>query len=396
MWNFIIVLLAVAFYCYRSPFFHVVDPVSHSVELPNKLEGPLAPNTALDKAEKLHHEALHWPEGLATLNGKIYTGLGDGRIVEVSSPKVINVTRTGEECAGQHEEHKCGRPLGMTFTKTGNLYVADAYLGVFSIDVKTGKKVNVLPAKTVVDGLPLTLLNDITFDEKEQALYITQSSTKWNLSYVMVCIFEHDTSGRLLKYNLKTKEVSVVLHDLSLPNGVEISHSGDSLLFAEVNSKKIFRYYIHGEKKGLKEVFLAVPGEPDNISRSNRGTYWVPVLNARTMDSMTIYDKLADKPLVRKAIIFAHKIIATPISIVMTLLPYDWSKEFAFELQSGRIVADYLPSYGMILEFNENGKILRSYHSPSGAVTHISEILEHNGYLYLGSWRNRYLGRLKL
>lgn len=41
--------------------------------------------------------------------------------------------------AGQHEENICGRPLGMEFGKDGFLYVADAYHGLFRIDVKTGE-----------------------------------------------------------------------------------------------------------------------------------------------------------------------------------------------------------------------------------------------------------------
>lgn len=44
---------------------------------------------------------------------------------------------------GQHEEHICGRPLGMRFDKAGRLYVIDAYLGLFLVDVKTGNHNNV-------------------------------------------------------------------------------------------------------------------------------------------------------------------------------------------------------------------------------------------------------------
>ena len=36
------------------------------------------------------------------------------------------------------DEHTCGRPLGMRFDVTGSLIVADAYLGIHKIDLKTG------------------------------------------------------------------------------------------------------------------------------------------------------------------------------------------------------------------------------------------------------------------
>ena len=37
------------------------------------------------------------------------------------------------------DEPTCGRPLGMRLNKDGYLLVADAYLGLFQINVATGK-----------------------------------------------------------------------------------------------------------------------------------------------------------------------------------------------------------------------------------------------------------------
>ena len=36
-------------------------------------------------------------------------------------------------------EPMCGRPLGLEFDADGLLWVVDAYLGVFRVDVKTGE-----------------------------------------------------------------------------------------------------------------------------------------------------------------------------------------------------------------------------------------------------------------
>lgn len=38
---------------------------------------------------------------------------------------------------GLHEEHICGRPLGLSVDKNGFLYVADAYYGIFKVDVNS-------------------------------------------------------------------------------------------------------------------------------------------------------------------------------------------------------------------------------------------------------------------
>ncbi|KAG8192903.1 hypothetical protein JTE90_025612 [Oedothorax gibbosus] len=397
MWNFIIVLLAVVFYCYTSPFYKLVNPVSYSVSLPEKFDGGLKSNEDLDKTVRLHDNALHWPESFAVHNNKMYTGLGDGRIVQITDSKIIDVVRTGKACEGQHEEDICGRPLGMTFNKAGRLYVADAYLGLFSVDVKTGKKTLLLSSSTIVEDLPLIFLNSLTFDEKEENLYISQSSTRWNISNVIISVMEHDTSGRLLKYNLNTKQVTVLLKDLAFPNGVVLSHDGTSVLVAEGSNNKIFRYHIEGEKAGLlRDLPMVLPGEPDNICRGKQGTYWISFATGRSHENPTLLDRLSDKPFWRKLLLHVHRLATAPISIVLNLLPYKQAKEVGFELQTLRIAADYVLSYGLILEFDDQGKILRSFHSPSGKVSLISEVLEHNGHLYLGSWRNHYVGKLKV
>ncbi|XP_054718290.1 adipocyte plasma membrane-associated protein-like [Uloborus diversus] len=397
MWNFVIILVAVLVYVYLSPFFKKLDPVSYSVSLPDKLTGPLEPNEILDRTEKLFENTLHWPEAFAVWKDKIYTGLGDGRIVSISGNKMGVVCRTGTECAGQHEEHLCGRPLGMQFDKKGLLYVVDGYLGLLSVDVETGKKKVILPSSTLVNDKPLFFLNDLHLDEKENVIYLTQSSTRWNISMVIVSILEHDTSGRLLKFDLKTKQVTEVLPDLAFPNGVELSHKGDSLLVAEGNNHKIFKYYLSGPTKGQKtDLPLVLPGEPDNISRNKRGNYWVGLASCRSKENPTIYDRVSELPFLRQWFLHLHRLSTAPIRALLGVIPNKWANEVGFELQSGRIVADLPMSHGIIVEIDDNGKIIRSLQSPSGKVVHISEILEHNGYLYLGSWRNHYLGRLKL
>ncbi|GFT39149.1 adipocyte plasma membrane-associated protein [Trichonephila clavipes] len=397
MWNFLVVVLAVVFYCLTSDFFKQLSPVSYNVSLPEKFSGALAPNELLDKVEHIHENDLHWPESFASFNGKLYTGLGDGKIVKITDKEIIPICRTGVTCEGAHEEHICGRPLGLVFNKAGHLYAVDGYLGLFKIDISSGKKVNILPSKTIVEDLPLTFLNSLTFDEKEENLYITQSSTRWNISSVIVSIIEHDTSGRLLKYNLKTKKVTVILKDLAFANGVVLTHDGTALLIAEGSNNKVFKYHIAGPKEGLnEELLMKLPGEPDNIKRSKNGNYWVTVATARTVDNPTILDRISKKPLIRSIFLHVHRLSTAPISAVLQYVPYKKVKEIGYELQNGRILADVFVNYGMIIEFNDKGQIIRSLHSPSGKVSHLSEVFEHNGYLYLGSWRNHYIGRLKM
>lgn len=72
-------------------------------------------------------------------------------------------------------EHVCGRPLGLRFDKTtGDLYIADAYLGLHVVGPGGG-----LATKLVseFEGKPLRFTNDLDIDEENDIIYFTDSST---------------------------------------------------------------------------------------------------------------------------------------------------------------------------------------------------------------------------
>ncbi len=74
-------------------------------------------------------------------------------------------------------EHICGRPLGLRFNKkTGDLWIADAYLGILKVGPEGGQAESVVAE---IDGVPMKFCNDLDFDE-DGVLYFTDSSTKWH------------------------------------------------------------------------------------------------------------------------------------------------------------------------------------------------------------------------
>lgn len=79
------------------------------------------------------------PEAFAEYNGDLYTTLLMGDIVKINGKHVTPVAKFGKPCKGLFEERLCGRPLGLHFDRNGALYVADAYYGVFKVDIKTGR-----------------------------------------------------------------------------------------------------------------------------------------------------------------------------------------------------------------------------------------------------------------
>lgn len=72
-------------------------------------------------------------------------------------------------------EHVCGRPLGLKFDKkSGDLYIADAYLGLKVVGSAGGLATEVV---TEVEGQPLRFTNDMDISEEEDVIYFTESST---------------------------------------------------------------------------------------------------------------------------------------------------------------------------------------------------------------------------
>jgi sugar lactone lactonase YvrE len=59
----------------------------------------------------------------------------------------------------------------------------------------------------------------------------------------MQLVFTAHPSGRLLKYDPKTKETIVLLRDLQFPNGVSMSKDGSFFVFCE-GSRGRFEYHI--------------------------------------------------------------------------------------------------------------------------------------------------------
>lgn len=67
------------------------------------------------------------------------------------------------------------------------------------------------------------------------------------------------------------------------------------------------------------------------------------------------------------------------------------------QLFSAEMVMKFVPRYSLVLELRENGSCRRSFHDPHGVVAaYVSEAHEHNGHLFLGSFRSPYLCKLDL
>lgn len=79
-------------------------------------------------------------------------------------------------------EHKCGRPLGLKFDKSsGNLYIADAYLGLLEVGPNGGLATSLVSKS---QGLPLRFTNALDIDYTNGFIYFTDSSQRYTRRYV--------------------------------------------------------------------------------------------------------------------------------------------------------------------------------------------------------------------
>ncbi|XP_069036030.1 adipocyte plasma membrane-associated protein isoform X2 [Lepisosteus oculatus] len=364
----LLVPLLVAILLLESP----IQPQRLSFSEPPLMSGCLEPNFKLRQAERLFEGQLIGPESIANIGDVLYTGTADGKIVKIEGNTIHVVATLGRPpCGSRDDEPTCGRPLGIRVGLNGTLFVADAYLGLFEVNPVTGAVDTLVSTRNPVAGRRLSFVNDLDVTRDGRKIFFTDSSSKWPRRDYSYLIMEGTDDGRLLEYDTVTREVSVLLDGLRFPNGVQLSPNEDFVLVAETTMARIRRCHVSGLQKGGMETFAEnLPGFPDNIRRSSSGGYWVSMSAVRPNPGFSMLDFLADKP---------------------------WVKKMIFKILSQEVLMKFVPKYSLVVELSESAACKRSFHDPHGVVaTYISEAHEHDGHLYLGSFRSPFLCRLDL
>lgn len=204
------------------------------------------------------------PEDVAVSprDGRIYTGLGDGRILRIDprGGPVEVFANTG------------GRPLGVTFDTSGErLYVSDALLGLLSVDLEGRVTVLVDEAQ----GEPVTFADNLDV-ARDGSIWFSAPTRDHSLAEVELDVWDSRPSGRLLQYDPATGEAKVVLDNLFYANGVALAADESFVLVAEFLAFRIVRLWLAGPRAGSHEIFVeGLPGYPDNITRTPDGHFLV-------------------------------------------------------------------------------------------------------------------------
>ncbi|MES1910719.1 MAG: hypothetical protein MHM6MM_003262 [Cercozoa sp. M6MM] len=272
-------------------------------------------------------------------------------------------------------EFACGRPLGILFDSQDNLYVADAYRGILRAPKSDPSQVEVL-ASSYADGSPIKFANSMLLDEDDNVLYFTTSSDKYyRLQFVSV-VLDNEPDGKLVKLDLNTGELEILVDDLAFGNGIQFwhGHGGNAngkrdprgIIINETNARRLRRYYLTGSRAGQNDVFVSdIGGYADNLKSWGSDKYLVG-LYTETQDWVTAIQE--------------HEEI----------------QEFMLQQNPLDVIAKFDP-LGLIKVVSATGRVLETWVDPTSAnFGQVAEAEVVGDKLYLGSVVRPHYGVMEL
>ncbi|CAO2175175.1 unnamed protein product [Urochloa humidicola] len=254
----------------------------------------LVPSAAVAKAiDAINTQHIELPDGVIGPESVAFNKRGAGPYVSVSDGRVLkyggegigwmtfsyspSYTKNGcdalSEIPVSVRESSCGRPLGLRFhNNSGNLYIADAYMGLMRVGPKGGEATMLA---TEAGGVPLRFTNGVDVDQVTGDVYFTDSSTTYTRAQHEMVTGMRDSTGQIMRYNRRTNKVTVLQSGVTYPNGIAISVDRTHLIVALTGPCKLMRYWIRGPNAGTSELFTDLPGYPDNVRPDGNGGYWV-------------------------------------------------------------------------------------------------------------------------
>jgi sugar lactone lactonase YvrE len=284
-------------------------------------------------------------------DGSIVTGLKDGRIMRLkgqAAPMMLADTH--------------GRPLALArHPHDRRLIICDANRGLLALEANGALEV----LSSELGGVPFRLVDDLAIAANGD-IFFTDASARYSLDRFTEDLLEHQTTGRVLKYDYASRKTSLVANEFSFANGIALGPGDQFLVVAETGTYRLWRIWLSEGRFGQKELFTdALAGFPDNVRFSKeRGVFWVALGSPRK----PMIDGLAGWPALRG---------------IITKLPS--------ALRPGP------DRHGMVAAVNLNGAVVEVLqHRAHDSYAPIASAIEHEGFLYLGSFSQEGLARVRL
>lgn len=325
--------------------------------------GAHAANSRLAGLQMIDLGAESGPEHIAIgRDGKLYTTVESGRILR------MNPDGTEQSVFASTG----GRVLGFDFDAAGNLIAADAVKGLLSIS--SDGKVSVLTDSVNINGQrdPIRYADAVVVATTGK-MYLSDASTRfapkdWGGTFEasVLDILEQSSTGRILEFDPATQVTRVVAHGLSFANGVALSLDGQHVFVNETGKYRVWKIAVASQDLDVRQtsnqatvLFDNLPGYPDNLMRGRDGKIWLGFAKPR---NPTI-DNLATQPFMRE---------------VTLRLP--------------RALWPIPKSYGHVMAFTEDGKVVADLQDPSGTYPESTGVTETADRLYIQSLHAKGLG----
>ncbi len=341
-----------------------IEPVAWDAPAFRGYVDPYARNDRLAALRLVDVSPQVGPEHIAFgPDGLLYTGVLSGAVLRMQ-PDGSGIERFVDTK---------GRPLGLDFDATGRLVIADAMRGLLA--VQPGGAVVVLADSVALEPI---LYADAVTVASDGKMVFTDASTRFSprelgtFDAALLDILEHSCTGRVLEYDPANSATRIVAEGLCFPNGVALSADERALIVAETGTYRVLRFArdvdlldvgeaLHARDPKVQVLLDNLPGFPDNVTRGAEGRYWVGFTKPRSDD----IDAMSRKPWLR----------ALTLRLPKALWPVP-------------------PTYGHVIAFDENGRVLADLQDPAGRLPETSGATEHQGQLYVQSLHAQALGML--
>ena len=286
-------------------------------------------------------------------DGRIWTGVDDGRIVRISpGGETTVIGETG------------GRPLGLAVARDGRLLVCTSPGGLLAMDADTGKLETLVDE---VDGRRLQFCSNVT-EMPDGTIFFTESTSAFTYDHYMGALFEARGRGSLFRRD-PDGTVRTVVPGLYFANGVTPTADGLAVVIAETQGRRLSKYWLTGPKAGtVTPLAINLPGMPDNLSTGADGRIWC----AMVAPANPMADRLAKGPPMLRKMLWR-----LPDRIQPKPEPVVWA--VAFDPDSGKAVAGLRtthPSFSLVTGMVEaDGRLwMASIGAPAVAYAELSAL----------------------
>ena len=348
-----LVISVIAYFClWPVP----VEPQAWEAPPQVPLEGDFAANDDLTEFEAISLNGLHGPEAVIDDgNGVAYATTHEGWILrwqaESETPELEQWINVG------------GRPLGLSFDDAGNLWIANAYLGLQKVTPSGEITVEL----NEVDGTPILYADDLDISS-DGKIYFSDASMRFSpveyagtLAASLLDINEHSATGRIIEFDINTRAARVIMDNLAFANGVALAEDESFIMVAETGKYRVWKHWLTGEHAGQSHVVVPnLPGFPDNVHLGRDGRYWVGLTSPRAKP----LDDFSGNTFVRKMI-----------------------QRLPASLRPAVVV------YGHVVVIDGDGKVVQSLQDPNRKYAATTGGWETQEYVYVSSLTEPVLAR---